>query len=72
MTKIMPENEYKKHVARNDGYCIECGNIVDGNIDPDNVNYLCPECGKKQVVGFVTAALYGWIVPAEEKKGSIK
>ncbi|RLF43963.1 MAG: hypothetical protein DRN17_05360 [Thermoplasmata archaeon] len=72
MQILMNEEKVNGHINENDGFCIECGEISYGGVEPDAMNYLCEECGEKKVVGMETAILYGWVVPTEEKYPTLK
>jgi len=80
MNVIMNDKKVSDHIKGNDGFCIECGNIQYGGIEPDAVACKCEECGENRVVGFETAVLYEWIIISKSKtpildqykKGEIK
>ena len=67
MKVLMNEDKVKRHMVDNDGFCIECGAISYGGVEPDALNYKCDECGERKVVGMETAILYGWVMASESK-----
>ncbi len=55
----MTEQEYHEHRGNYDGLCLACGEIKDGNVEPDAENYECDNCGEHQVIGIEFALLGG-------------
>ncbi len=64
---LMNEDKVSEHIENMDGYCVECGAITHGGVEPDAAGYTCEECGEKKVIGFESAVLYEWIIPSSEK-----
>ena len=63
----MNDRKIAEHISNYDGFCIKCGAIKNGGVEPDAVNYRCEECGERSVVGFELAVMYEILVPDDSK-----
>lgn len=56
----LSEAEYEEHVLCHAGFCPACDDVTmrDG-VEIDAVDYLCPDCGAKVVMGIETALMAG-------------
>jgi hypothetical protein len=43
------------------GVCIKCGDVSEGQCEPDASNYICTECGRSSVYGFSNLVLMGFV-----------
>lgn len=50
----------------NAGYCSQCDEITNSEVEPDATNYECIECGSETVMGVETALVYGNIEITDE------
>jgi hypothetical protein len=53
------EDEYRDHVANNDGICAECGEWTCGGVEPDAEEYPCDACEANAVMGAEQALIVG-------------
>lgn len=43
------------------GFCLKCKEFCFDGCEPDAMNYECPECGKRAVMGIESAFLMGYV-----------
>jgi len=67
MNVMMNEEKVRMHQDEMDGFCIDCGEITHGGVEPDAIGRKCEFCGEEKVVGMETAILYDWIIVSESK-----
>lgn len=50
------------------GYCTKCDDVTEwGGVEGDAMNYHCPECKRKTVMGVETAMIMGYIEISKEQ-----
>ncbi len=64
---LMNEGKMDEHLAEMHGICLQCGAIDYHRIEPDAVNYVCPECGKRGVMGMEEAVSNKFVIPSKDK-----
>ena len=62
----MTEDEYHSHRNDDNGFCLACGNIMHGGIEPDARNYPCEVCGEPRVFGTEELMMMGKVAIIEE------
>lgn len=55
------EEKARLHCNEYDGYCTECDDVTDSNVEPDAEDYTCPECNCSSVIGFENAIMLGHV-----------
>jgi predicted RNA-binding Zn-ribbon protein involved in translation (DUF1610 family) len=48
---VMTEEEYARGSEEGLGVCRDCGEVVEGGVEPDARDYKCPRCGRFDVWG---------------------
>ena len=64
---LMSEDKVDEILSQSGGVCLSCGAVEYEPIEPDAVNYVCSECGEREVIGMETAIVGGYILPSKEK-----
>ena len=64
---LMHEDRVIECLMELNGICIECGAVDYHRINPDAVNYVCPECGKRGVIGMAEAVASEIVIPSSNK-----
>lgn len=72
--KILETTQHEMECAIDEylGYCINCGEFTNANVEPDARRYECEGCGLRTVYGAEEAMLNGWVVENKEKKDEEK
>lgn len=60
----MTEDEFMELSNSNMGFCESCEEFEDG-VEPDALNYKCPWCGNRTLVGLEMALIHNTIVVEE-------
>lgn len=48
---ILSVNEAKAYANGDEGYCTNCDEFTNGDVEPDAVEYECISCGEETVMG---------------------
>jgi len=59
MSRKIPLEEIEEAIEDNRGYCTNCEDFTNFNVEPDAENYECEECGENTVIGVEQAILLG-------------
>lgn len=57
----LSEEEYRELDDSYSGVCKKCGEIREGDTEPDAEGYPCDSCGKNAVVGIANALMMGLV-----------
>jgi hypothetical protein len=57
----MTEKDFHEYDDNQMGMCIKCGEMSDGDCEPDARRYPCGACKKNAVYGMQEMMLMGWI-----------
>jgi len=68
MSTIMSEAMFQGHCDENEGFCTHCCEITADGVEPDAVNYRCPDCKRKTVCGMEAAFELGFIELDEDSE----
>jgi len=63
----MTESEYEDYCESSCGVCLACGEIKEGDCEPDAEGYECDSCGEMQVQGIENALVDGKIEIVDEE-----
>ena len=61
MTIEMTAEEYLVKSDNYTGFCLDCGFEVEGGIEPDAKNYICPKCNASNVYGMAALLIESFI-----------
>jgi len=56
------QKDFMRHMEEHDGFCISCGEILEGGFEPDAAEYNCPECGDDSDFGMEEALFQGYVI----------